>query len=99
MKFDYDPASVAQGKQNQNQAEEQPNTFAKESGADRVNQRTQLDKPKQRMAGMIGNRMMEYLSNPMEQNRVAGWMEMFSQSNEGMQFNAAKMGIPPEGMR
>lgn len=99
MKFDYSEASVAQGKTNQNMAEEQPNTFAKESGADRVNQRTQLDKPKQRMAGMIGNRMLEYLSNPQEMKRTEGWMEMFGQSNQGMQWNAAKMGIPPEGMR
>ena len=99
MKFDYDPASVAQGKQNQNQAEEQPNTFARESGADKVRQRTQLDKPQQRMAGMIGNRMLEYLNNPLEQQRTDGWMAMFADSNEGMQFNAAKMGIPPEGMR
>ena len=99
MKFDYSEASVAQGKSNQNMAEEQPNTFAKESGADRVNQRTQLDKPKQRMAGMIGNRMLEYLSNPQEMKRTEGWMEMFGQSNQGMQWNAAKMGIPPEGMR
>ena len=99
MKFDYDPASVAQGKQNQNMAEEQPNTFGKESGADRVNQRTQLDKPKQRMAGMIGNRMLEYLNNPMEMQRTEAWMQMFADSNEGMQFNAAKMGIPPQGMR
>jgi hypothetical protein len=99
MKFDYSEASVAQGKTNQNMAEEQPNTFGKESGADRVNQRTQLDKPKQRMAGMIGNRMLEYLSNPQEMKRTEGWMEMFGQSNQGMQWNAAKMGIPPEGMR
>ena len=99
MKFDYDAASVAQGKQNQNQAIEQPNTFGRESGADKVRQRTQLDKPQQGMAGMIGNRMLEYLNNPMEMKRTDGWMAMFAESNEGMQFNAAKMGIPPEGTR
>ena len=94
MKFDYDAASVAQGKQNQNMAEEQPNTFAVDSNASHVNQRTQLDKPKQRMAGMIGNRMLEYLNNPMEMSvlRMDG---MFADC-EGMQFNAAKMGIPPQ---
>ena len=47
-------------------AKEQPSTFATDSGADSVRQVTALDKPKQRMAGEMGNRIMEYLSNPDE---------------------------------
>ena len=99
MNFDYTDAGVAQGRASQERAKENPNTFGTDSGVDSVKQVTSLDKPKQRMAGMIGNRMLEYLSNPQEMKRTEGWMEMFGQSNQGMQWNAAKMGIPPEGMR
>lgn len=96
MNFDYTDAGVVQGRANQDMAKENPNTFAKESGADRVNQFTSLDKPKQRMAGEMGNRIMEYLSNPDERARTDSWMEMFELSNEGQAFNQAKMGGAPQ---
>ena len=95
MNFDYTDAGVVQGRANQDMAKENPNTFAKKSGADRVNQFTSLDKPKQRMAGEMGHRIMEYLSNPDEQARTDSWMEMFELSNEGQVFNQAKMGGGP----
>ena len=97
MKFDYSDANVIQGRANQDMARENPNTFATESGADRVSQGSPLDKPKQRMAGQMGSRLLEYLNNPEEQQRTDNWMARFGMSNEGMQFNQAKMGIPPGG--
>ena len=97
MKFDYSNAGVTQGRANQEMAKENPNTFGTDSGADRVNQVTSLDKPKQRMAGQIGNRLMEYMNNPAEQERTDSWMAMFELSNEGKQFNQAKLGGAPEG--
>ena len=98
MNFDYTDAGVAQGRANQDMAKENPNTFATDSGADSVRQVTSLDKPKQRMAGEMGNRIMEYLTNPDEKVRTDSWMEMFELSNEGKQFNQAKMGGAPGGM-
>jgi len=95
MRFDYDRSGVAQGMVNQSKAKENPTTFSKESGADHVSQVTSLDKPKQRMAGEMGNRIMEYLSDPDEKARTDSWMEMFELSNEGQQFNQAKMGGVP----
>ena len=92
MNFDYSPAGVAQGRANQDRAKENPNTFATDSGVDSVKQVTSLDKPKQRMAGQMGNRIMEYLQNPEEKERTDSWMEMFELSNEGAKFNEAKMG-------
>ena len=92
MKFDYTNAGVAQGRANQDRAKENPNTFATDSGVDNVRQVTSLDKPKQRMAGQMGNRIMEYLQNPEEKERTDSWMEMFELSNEGAEFNKAKMG-------
>ena len=95
MNFDYSYSGVSQGRKNQAQARETPNTFAKESGADRVTQMSALDKPKQRMAGQLGHRLQEYLSDPMERARTEQWMLAFGVSNEGAAFNAAKMGMAP----
>ena len=97
MNFDYSTANVRQGRTNQDMAKESPNTFATDSGSDMVNQSSRLDKPKQRMAGQMGNRIMEYLSNDDEKARTDSWMEMFELSNEGKQFNQAKLGGAPEG--
>jgi hypothetical protein len=99
MRFDYTDSGVAQGRANQDMAKENPNTFATDSGADRVNQVTSLDKPKQRMAGQMGHRIMEYLQNPEEKERTDSWMAMFELSNEGKQFNQAKMGGAGGGMQ
>ena len=44
----------------------------------------------------MGNRIMEYLNNPDEKERTDSWMAMFELSNEGQQFNQAKMGGIPE---
>ena len=97
MKIPYSQTGVAQGRINQAKAQESPNTFGTESGADHVTQMSKLDKPKQRMAGQMGHRVMEYLNDPAEQARTDSWMNMFSLSNEGQMFNQAKMGgAPPE---
>jgi len=95
MRFAYDRAGVTQGVLNQEKSRESPSTFATESGAENISQVSNLDKPKQRMAGEMGHRMAEYLNNPLEQARTDGWMELFAQSNEGAAFNQAKMGIMP----
>jgi len=95
MRFAYDRAGVTQGVLNQEKSRENPSTFATESGAENISQVSNLDKPKQRMAGEIGHRMAEYLNNPLEQQRTDAWMDLFAQSNEGMAFNQAKMGIVP----
>jgi hypothetical protein len=43
------------------------------------------------MAGQMGHRIMEYMNDPAEQARTDSWMSMFGLSNEGMQFNQAKI--------
>ena len=91
MKIDYSQSGVAQGRINQAKAKDTPNTFGTESGADQVTQMSKLDKPKQRMAGQMGNRILEYMNDPAEQARTDSWMDMFGLSNEGMQFNQAKI--------
>ncbi len=95
MNFNYTDSSVRQGRQNQERASKSPNTFGTQSGVDDVTQTTRLDQPSQRMAGQIGNRLKEYMTNPEEQQRTDNWMATFELSNEGKQFNQAKMGGGP----
>ena len=96
MRIPYSRASVTQGRANQAKANEQPNTFAVENGITDVTQISNLDVPKQRMAGKFGHRALEYMKNPAEQARTDTWMDLFGQSNEGLQFNQAKInGTPP----
>ena len=97
MKFEYSDASVRQGRANQEITREKPNLFGTQSGVDSVSQLTSLDKPKQRMAGEMGARIQEYLQNPDEKARTDSWLEMFEMSNQGQEFNKAKMGLPPGG--
>lgn len=96
MDFQYDGQSVSQGRQNQRRAREQPTTFGKLGGADATQPSTKLDEPAQRMAGQVGGRLLEYLQNPVEQQRTDQWEQRFALSNDGAQFNQAKMGILPQ---
>ncbi len=96
MDFQYDGQSVSQGRQNQRRSREQPTTFGKMGGADDTQPSNKLDEPVQRMAGQMGSRLLEYLQNPIEKQRTDQWEQRFALSNEGMQFNQAKMGIPPQ---
>ena len=96
MNMEYTQSSVAQGRINQAKQQEQPNTFTTENGVGQVTQTSNLDVPKQRMAGKFGNRALEYMTDPDEQERTDTWMSQFGLSNEGMQFNQAKInGAPP----
>ena len=96
MNFDYSQTTLAQGRDNQQRIQEQPNTFGKTNSADAYTQTSNLDKPRQRMAGRIGQRALDYMTDPEEQNRTNKWMESFGLSNQGAQFNMAKMngGMP-----
>ena len=91
MNFDYSKTTLAQGRDNQQRIQEEPNTFGKTSGADKYTQTSYLDKPKQRMAGRVGQRYLDYLTDKTEQKRTNEWMEYFNNSNEGASFNQAKL--------
>ena len=99
MKFEYGQANVAQGRSNQQRQQETPTTFARENSADNFQNAPQLDRPRNRMAGQAGERLLEYLNNTKEKERTDNWNQSFGMSNEGAMFNQAKMngGMPPEG--
>lgn len=92
MNFDYSPNDISAGMINKSKAEETPNVFAEMDGAAQVSPTAGLDETsKQRMAGPMGDRAMRLLNDPEEQKRVGRWMAAFGMSNEGMQFNQARM--------
>ena len=88
----FDRASIQHGNRLKKEAEETPNAFATEGGASAVAPTSQLDrKSEARMAGPGGAFAMKMMQDPQLQQRVAGWSQQFAQSNQGMQFNQAKM--------
>ena len=95
MAIDFDKNAIQQGRLNQQTAEETPNSFASTGGSASVNPTGDLSKSNRRMAGQEGGRAIEMMTNPEEQARTARWMQMFGMSNQGMQWNAAKMGGAP----
>lgn len=84
------------GFRNEQMSKETPNTFSEINGSATVNPDGQMKKPSGRMAGQEGARAIEMMTNPDEAKRTANWMRMFGMSNQGVQFNQAKMGIPPQ---
>ena len=98
MKMNYTSESLSQGRINQQKAKETPNSFAMQDGVSAVEKTAPLDRTSQdRMAGGMGARAMQMINDPQEQARVDGWMAAFGMSNQGMEFNRAKMmgGMPP----
>ena len=66
----FDRRAIQQGRLNQQKAEETPNSFATEEGAPVVNPTGDLSKSNRRMAGQMGARAIEMMTNPEEQVRA-----------------------------
>ena len=94
--MEFSKESIQQGQANQSASVETPETFATIEGAAQPRQGTELSKKNSRMAGEMGARALELMNNPAEANRVQNWMAQFGMTNQGMQWNQAKMGIPPQ---
>ena len=85
----YSTEDIRQGMTLRQQALETPSTFGTIHGASDT---SAGDKPpKSRMAGQMGARVIDLMTNPVEVQRTQNWMSQFGMSNEGMQFNQAKM--------
>ena len=89
--------AIQQGRMNQEASAETPETFAtidsasqaRDSGRDLSIQNT-------RMAGNVGARALAMMNNKEEIDRTADWMAKFGMSNQGMEWNQAKMmGMAP----
>ncbi len=89
--MNFSKESLQQGRANQAASVETPESFATLDGAAVPREGTELSKGNSRMAGEMGARALELMNNPNEQARVEGWMGRFGMSNQGMQWNQAKM--------
>ena len=87
----FSQESIRQGRANQAASVETPESFATIDGAAQPREGTELSKGNSRMAGQMGARALELMNNPAEQSRVEGWMSRFGLTNQGMQWNQAKM--------
>lgn len=95
----YQRQQIIQGNRLKKEAEENPGTFGTENGADFSQPSQALDKKSSiRMAGPGGAFAMQMAQDPELAARVAKWDQEFAQSNEGMQFNQAKMTLMGGGM-
>ena len=84
------PQDLKQGEQVKKEKMEKPSSFATASGA--IERPTAAGYGK-RMAGPVGARAIQLMNDPVEQQRTANWMKQFGMSNEGMQFNQARMNM------
>ena len=94
--MEFSKEAIQQGRANQDASVETPESFATIDGATQPREGVELSKGHSRMAGEMGARALELMNNPNEQARVEGWMMKFGLTNQGMQWNQAKMGIPPQ---
>ena len=94
--MNFSKEAIQQGQANQAASSETAETFATIDGAAQPREGVELSKGNSRMAGEMGARALELMNNPNEQSRVEGWMARFGMTNQGMEWNQAKMGIPPQ---
>ena len=94
--MNFHQKDIQNGRLNQQKSRETPNSFASTNGTTEVNPTGDLSKSNRRMAGEVGSRAMDLMNNPEEVKRTANWMKMFGTSNQGAEWNAAKMGVPPQ---
>jgi hypothetical protein len=71
----YSPNDIFQGTTVQQKAAETPTTFATQEGQAQVLPTKGFGKS--RMAGEVGARAIQLMSDPMEQQRTAQWMQQF----------------------
>ena len=90
MNLTYDKASILQGNKLRMENEERPTTFAEYNGAVDAQPSISLDQSQQRMAGPVGARAMELMTNPAAQAATNNWMRMFMDSNPGADFMASR---------
>ena len=78
----YTPKEIMRGQQRTRELEETNQTFENPE---------LLAKKGPRMAGPTGARAIALMNDPQAQADTARWMKLFGQSNQGMEFNQAKM--------
>jgi hypothetical protein len=89
--MNFSKEAIQQGRANQAASAETPETFSTIDGAASAQGGTNLSKSNNRMAGEVGAYALQMMNDPQEKARVDGWMSRFGMSNQGMEWNQAKM--------
>ena len=89
--MDFTRESLRQGLKNQEASAETADSFSTIDGAAQTRLTSDLDRKSTRMAGPVGARALQLMSDPAAQAANNGWMSRFGLSNQGMEFNQAKM--------
>ena len=85
----YSAEDIKQGLSLKRQAQETPSNFGLLDGS--VERPADEGFGKSRMAGPVGNRAMQMMNDPNEKARTDNWMSAFGLSNQGSEFNQARM--------
>lgn len=96
--MDFSAESLKQGVKNQEATAETPDSFSTIDGASQPRMSGSLDKRNTRMAGQLGAFALQLMNDPNARAVKDGWMSKFGLSNQGAQWNQAKMnqGLPPQ---
>ena len=86
----FNPTIIQQGQQDRKKAEETPTGFATSGGAS-SGMNAAAGKAGTRMAGPGGEFAMKMQTDPEFVAKNQKWGQEFAQSNQGMQFNQAKI--------
>jgi len=87
----FDTKVILQGNADKRALQENPSVGFTTSGASTENPTGDIGKDTTRMAGPGGAFAFKMMQDPEFANNIAGWNNMFAQSNQGMEFNQAKM--------
>jgi len=89
--MDYTRESLRQGLKNQEASAETADSFSTVDGAAQTRLTSDLGSKNTRMAGPVGARALELMNDPSAKVANDNWMSRFGLSNQGMEFNQAKM--------
>ena len=87
----FDPKVILQGNADKRALEENPTVGFTASGASTENPTDDIGKDPTRMAGPGGAFAFKMMQDPQYAQNIAGWNSLFAQSNQGMEFNQAKI--------
>ena len=89
--MEFSRETLIQGVRNQEASAETPDSFATSDGAAIPRNTSPLDKANTRMAGQVGAFALQMMNDPNAKAINDAWMARFGMSNQGMEFNQAKM--------
>ena len=89
--MNFDPKVILQGNADKRALEENPTVGFTANGASTENPTADIGKDTTRMAGPGGAFAFKMMQDPQYAQNIAGWNSLFAQSNQGMEFNNAKI--------